>query len=108
MSADFFINLCEDKNNSDILDIKQAILDTKTHQSSSKLSNLFNKLDMLIVEKDLSSLMQWERGIQEEFIPVHGKEKYKEGRLKFLESLLDKYNHNASNLLELIKVVKSL
>jgi pantetheine-phosphate adenylyltransferase len=108
MSAEFFINLCGDKNNPDILDIKQSILDTKTHESSSKISAIFNKLDMAIVESDLNSLINWEKGIQDEFIPVYGKENYKEGRLKFLESLLDKYNHNATNLLELIKVVKDM
>ena len=38
---------------------------------------------------------------------VYPKEQYKEGRLKFLESLLDKYTHNTENLLKLIDYVKS-
>ena len=33
-------------------------------------------------------------------------EQYKEGRVKFLESLLDKYTHNTENLLKLIDWVK--
>ena len=103
-SAEFFINLCQDKN-ADILEVKQAILDTKTHESTSKLSEKFNKLDMSIVEKGFDDLLEWEVGIHEEF-GFYG-EAYKYGRLKFLESLLDKYNHNASNLLKLIDWVKT-
>jgi predicted metal-dependent HD superfamily phosphohydrolase len=102
-SADFFINACIEKN-TDIIEIKNAILDTKTHQSTSLLSERFNTLDMKIVEKDFNQLLEWEEGIYNEY-KFHG-EKYKEGRLQFLESLLDKYNHNASNLLKLIKWVK--
>jgi len=103
-SADFFISVCEDKSNKDIQDIKQAILDTKTHIATSSLSEKFNNLDMSIVESDFDKLLEWEKGIYEEFKDFGPK--YKEGRLKFLESLLDKYNHNAGNLLQLIDYVK--
>lgn len=103
-SAEFFIESCLDKDNPDILEIKQAILDTKTHQATNTLSEKFNKLDMSIVEKDYDDLVKWEEGIYQEF-KFHGK-KYKEGRLQFLESLLDKYPHNTENLLKLIKLVK--
>lgn len=103
-SAEFFINTCVEKNNPDIIDIKNAILDTKTHQSSSLLSERFNTLDMKIVEKDFNDLLEWEEGIYNEY-KFHGS-KYKEGRIKFLESLLDKYNHNAGNILKLIDWVK--
>lgn len=34
-SAEFFMNLCEDKTNKDILEIRDAILDTKTHASQT-------------------------------------------------------------------------
>lgn len=106
-SADFFMSMCEDKSNKDILEIKQAILDTKSHKPQSKVSNIFCDLDMSIVESNFDKLLEWEKGIESEYIPCFGKEAYKEGRLKFLESLLDKYNHNAGNLLELIEVVKN-
>lgn len=104
-SADFFINVCQDKGQ-DVLEIKQAILDTKSHQSSTTISEKFNKLDMSIIEKNYEELLKWEEGISSEFIPYYGEEKYKQGRLQFLESFLDKYNHNAGNLLKLINYVK--
>lgn len=103
-SADFFINVCVDKTNSDILEIKEAILDTKTHTSSSKLSEIFNEYDMSVVEGDFEDLLDWERGIHMEFRQFG--DKYKQGRLKFLESLLDKYPNNTENLLKLIEWVK--
>lgn len=105
-SADFFVECCVDKN-SDILEIKQIILDTKTHKSETKLSEAFNNYDMNIVERDFNQLLQWESGIHAEYKQV-GTEKYKEGRLKFLESLLDKYPNNTENLLKLIEYVKNI
>lgn len=105
-SAEFFMNCCVEKNNNDILDINQMILDTKTHQPNTKLSESFNYYDMNIVERDFSSLLEWEHGIFEEY-KGYGKDNYKMGRLKFLESLLDKYPNNTDNLLKLIDWVKS-
>jgi pantetheine-phosphate adenylyltransferase len=103
-SAEFFVNCCQEKNQ-DILDIKQMILDTKTHESTTPLSEEFNQLDMNIVERDFDQLLEWENGIREEYKPYG--EMYKTGRLKFLESLLDKYPHNTDNLLKLIDWVKT-
>jgi predicted metal-dependent HD superfamily phosphohydrolase len=100
-SADFFMSVCQERNSKDILDIRQSILDTKTHNVTTNLSERFNKLDMSIVESDYDSLLRWEEGILEEYSFV-GIESYKKGRISFLESLLDKYNHNAGNLLKLI------
>lgn len=105
-SAKFLIECAVDKSNSDILDVKQMILDTKTHQSTTNLSESFNHYDMSIVERDFDQLLEWETGISEEF-SVFPKEQYKESRIKFLESLLDKYTHNTENLLKLIDYVKS-
>jgi predicted metal-dependent HD superfamily phosphohydrolase len=105
-SANFLMECAVDKTNSDILDVKQMILDTKTHNSTTKLSESFNNYDMNIVERDFEQLVEWEKGISEEY-SVYPKEKYKEGRVKFLESLLDKYTHNTENLLKLIDWVKN-
>ena len=102
-SAEFFMSCCQEKNQ-DILDIKQMILDTKTHESTTYLSEKFNKFDMNIVERDFSQLLEWENGIKEEY-KAYG-EKYKLGRLQFLESILDKYPNNTENLLKLIDYVK--
>lgn len=103
-SAEFFINCCIDKSNSDIQEIKQMILDTKTHKASTRLSESFNDYDMNIVERDFNQLLEWEMGISEEY---KNNDSYKEGRLKFLESLLDKYPNNTENLLKLIDWVKT-
>lgn len=104
-SANFFFELCQNKDNTDIIEIKEAILDTKTHESSTKLSELFNHFDMNIVERDFNELMKWESGIYEEY-KIVGDEKYKEGRIQFLENLLDRYPNNAENISQLIDWVK--
>ncbi len=103
-SAEFFLNLCEEKTK-DHLEIYQSIIDTKNHKSSNSLSERFNKLDMEVVEGSIDTLLEWERGIWEEY-KIFGSTMYKAGRIKFLNSLLDKYNHNAGNLLKLIDYVK--
>lgn len=103
-SAEFFLSCCQEKNQ-DILDIKQMILDTKTHEATIPLSEKFNQMDMNIVERDFNELLEWERGISEEY-KAYG-EMYKIGRIQFLESLLDKYPHNTENLLKLIDFVKN-
>jgi pantetheine-phosphate adenylyltransferase len=105
-SANFLMECVVDKSNEDILEVRQMILDTKTHNSTNNLSESFNNYDMNIVERDFEQLLDWEKGISEEF-SVYPKEQYKEGRLKFLESLLDKYTHNTENLLKLIDYVKN-
>jgi len=104
-SAEFFIECVVDKSNSDVLEVKQIILDTKTHQATTNLSESFNHYDMSIVERDFDQLLEWEMGIKEEY-KAYG-DSYKEGRLKFLESLLDKYPNNTGNLLKLIDWVKT-
>jgi len=101
-----FLMECAVDVNKDILDVKQMILDTKTHNSTTNLSESFNKYDMNIVERDFDQLLEWEKGISKEN-SVYPKEQYKEGRLKFLESLLDKYTHNTENLLKLVDWVKN-
>ena len=105
-SANFLIECAVDKKNSDILDVKQMILDTKSHNSTTNLSEAFNNYDMNIVERDFDQLLEWEKGISEEY-SIYSKEEYREGRIKFLESLLDKYTHNTENLLKLVEWVKN-
>ena len=104
-SAEFFENCCLDKNNPDLREIKQMILDTKTHEAKTELSELFNCFDMKVVEGDYEKLLEWENGIHQEF-QAYG-ELYKHGRLNFLETLLDKYPQNTENLLKLINYVKT-
>lgn len=104
-SAEFFIECCVEKLDPEVHQVKQMILDTKTHQSTTPLSESFNYYDMNIVERDFNQLLNWERGISDEYAGYG--EQYKGGRLKFLESLLDKYPQNTENLLKLIDFVKN-
>lgn len=104
-SAEFFESCAVDKKNKDIEEVKQIILDTKSHQPTTQLSESFSKFDMSIVERDFNQLLDWETGIREEYKSFG--EEYKPGRLRFLESLLDKYPNNTENLLQLINWVKS-
>ena len=103
-SAEFFTECCQDKDNNDNKDIRQMILDTKTHEATTKLSESFNHYDMNIVERDFDQLLDWEKGISEEY-KGYG-DAYKDGRLKFLESMLDRYPNNTENLLKLVDWVK--
>ncbi len=105
-SANFLMECVSDKTNKDILDVKQMILDTKTHNSTTNLSEAFNNYDMNIVERDFDQLLEWEMGISKEY-SIYPKEEYKKGRLKFLESLLDKYPNNTKNLLKLVEWIKN-
>jgi predicted metal-dependent HD superfamily phosphohydrolase len=105
-SADFFLECSVDKSNSDVLEVKQMILDTKYHNSITNLSESFNKFDMSIVERDFDQLLEWETGIREEY-SGYEKDVYKRGRLKFLESLMDNYPNNTKNLLKLVECVKN-
>jgi len=108
-SAEFFLECCQNKSNQDIKDINQMILDTKTHEASSRLSNNFIQFDMnVITNGNYDQLLDWEKGIHEEY-KVYGNDAYKEGRVKFLESLLDKhpYIYNSDNLSDLIEYVKT-
>jgi hypothetical protein len=58
------------------------------------------------LKRDFDQLLEWENGISFEY-SGYGKDAYKEGRLKFLESLLNKYPHNTDNLLKLVDWVKT-
>jgi predicted metal-dependent HD superfamily phosphohydrolase len=104
-SAEFFESLLSDKNDIHLKDVKQAIIDTQFHEGKNYLSELFNKYDMNIVERNFDSLLEWEEGIYKEY--SFAGEAYKEGRLKFLESLVDKYPLNSANLVKLIEHVKT-
>lgn len=104
-SAEFFMSLCLEKNNKDILEIYQAILNTASHKGTDMLSEKFNKYDMNIVERDYNSLLKWEEGIHEEYKFV-GNDMYKKGRLSFLEKMVNRYPKNGDNLTKLIQYVK--
>ncbi len=69
--------------------VVEDILDTKTHSKESR----FNFYDMYVVigEKDVNVLLEWENGIFKEysFVPYNT---YKTERIKFLNNWIDKNN----------------
>lgn len=97
-SAEFLLN--STKKTPDILEVSKMILDTKTHEPSTKLSEIFIDYDMDIVNRNFDELLEWEKGIYQEY-KSFGKD-YKKGRINFLKSLLDKYVNNTDNILKLI------
>ena len=105
-SADIFYRFCSEQYNVDLVEVKQMILDTKNHIPCTPLSQKFIDYDMNICERNFDELLEWEDGIKEEYSMFSNKE-YKSGRIKFLESILDKYPYNMDNLLDLINWVKS-
>lgn len=106
-SAEFFMSLCADKTDPDILSVQQAILDTKTHVAQTGLSKIFNEMDMNIVERSFDELLDWEKGIRAEY-NMFNSEMYKQGRLQFLHTLPAGYPLNEVNLNRLIDwVVKN-
>jgi len=106
-SAKFMMSCVADKTDKDILEINQMIIDTKSHEGKTPLSDKFNEIDMKIVERDYESLLEWEKGIEIEFLPHYGIDLYKKGRVKFLESIMNNYPNNMENLLKLTEYVKS-
>lgn len=105
-SADIFYRFCSEQHNVDLVEVKQMILDTKNHLPCTPLSQKFIDYDMNICERNFDELLEWEEGIKEEY-SMFSNEEYKSGRIKFLESILDKYPYNMDNLLDLINWVKS-
>ncbi|MCD6064637.1 MAG: adenylyltransferase/cytidyltransferase family protein [Flavipsychrobacter sp.] len=106
LSAAFFLKSCSNPDDPVLLEVHQAILDTKSHISNSQLSAKFNRYDMNIVERGYDELLAWERGIYEEYKGA-GKHAYKLGRLAFLKSLLEQYPHNRENLERLTQYVEN-
>jgi predicted metal-dependent HD superfamily phosphohydrolase len=103
-SARVFINSLT-KEDAGTKEIYQAILDTKTHEANTFISKIFCSLDMSVIEGNFNDLLEWEKGIWGEY-QIFGKEAYKMGRLKFLNTLPAEYPQNADNLNKLIKWVE--
>jgi predicted metal-dependent HD superfamily phosphohydrolase len=99
-SANLLLKWSLDPKNSVIQEVKDLIISTKTHNSTTPLQEKFNKLDMSVVtDGNWDDLTKWEDGISKEYIPIVGEDLYKEGRKKFLLEMCDKYP-TRSNLFE--------
>jgi len=104
-SCEFFYNLCTEKFDIDVVEIKQMIIDTKNHVASTPLSKKFIGYDMSVCERGFEGLIEWENKLREEY-SMYTDGEYKDSRIKFLESIVDKYPSNMDNLLDLINWVK--
>lgn len=105
-SAEFFYRFCTEKYNVDLVEVKQMILDTKTQTPCTPLSQRFIDYDMNICERDFDQMLSWEKMIREEY-SMYANDEYKISRIKFLESVIDRYPLNMDNILDLINWVKS-
>jgi pantetheine-phosphate adenylyltransferase len=105
-SAEIFYRFCSEQYNVDLVEVKQMILDTKSHQACTPLSQKFIDYDMNICNRSFDDLLVWENGIREEY-NMFSNEEYKNSRIFFLESVIDKYPMNIDNILDLINWVKS-
>lgn len=105
-SAEIFYRFCTEQHNIDLVEVKQMILDTKNHTPCTPLSQKFIDYDMNICDREFDDLLIWENNIREEY-SMYVNEEYKAKRIKFLESILDKYPLNMDNLLDLINWVNS-
>lgn len=85
-------------------EIYQAILETKTHESKSELSEVFCALDMYVISHyPFQELLKYEHGIFKEyqFIPYH---QYKVARADVLKKLNKDFNRKEiDNLIEYVE-----
>lgn len=86
-----------DAGNPDIQTVVRIVRDTKDHAPSDELSKRFSEMDMNIATRQLSELLEWERGIRFEYShycwPV-----YVIGRIGFVRKLIRRYPENSENL----------
>ena len=98
----YFAKLSSEKINL----VKKIILETKTHESTTRLSELFCAYDMhIITHSTLAELWEYERQIFKEFQYLDYA-MYKMGRIFLLENFAKKYPQNAPNLLSLVQILK--
>jgi pantetheine-phosphate adenylyltransferase len=87
-------------------EICQIILDTKSHTPTSKLSEIFCKMDMAVVsESNFKQLLEWENQIFKEY-RCYDYSTYKLGRTAVLQNFKEKYPQNAQNLGFLIEYLR--
>jgi len=106
-SADYLLSLSE--KTEFIQTVYQIIIDTSTHEPTSKLSKTFQDLDMSIIsDSTYEELLKYEKQIYLEN-QKYGFSTYKRYRLSFLEDIINtEYGQkNKDNLLKLIEYIKN-
>ena len=107
-SAECFLRHCQGANRySESLQVVTIIKDTAKHTPSTKLSQIFCDFDLHgLKEAGFHKMLVNENNLFLEFQKIDYS-KYKEGRIEFLESFLEKNNNvNESNIKALIDYVK--
>jgi predicted metal-dependent HD superfamily phosphohydrolase len=107
-SVSLFFTKTINKSNKilEIREIAKIILDTKNHNPTTELSQIFMEMDMDIVKRDYQKLLEWEEGIEYEYSYME-KEKYKRERIYFLNKMAATYPENADNLMKLAEHIES-
>ena len=75
-------------------EVVQMILDTKTHQPTSKKSVLLCQADLNIFDKPLNEIIEYDKQIFKEYQFVDWN-KYREGRLEVLKKLSNNFKERA-------------
>lgn len=105
-SALLFEQMCKSNDEKAKNFIKQAILDTQTHQPHNALSAFFCKIDLAIVaQSSFLELLEWEKKIFKEY-QVFDYSHYKVGRLEVLKRLSAQHPQNQQNIQYLIEYVQ--
>lgn len=95
------------ENDCPIDKIKEIIIGTKTHISNDPLSIIFNKLDANILDSSFGDMLDWENKIYKEY-EWAGQEKYKKGRIEFLQKSIKYHPHNSQNIRQLIDYLEKI
>jgi len=106
-SADYLLSVSE--KTEFIRKAYQIIIDTSTHEPTSKLSKIFQDLDMSIIsDSTYEELLKYEKQIYLEN-QKFGFSTYKRNRLSFLENILKtEYGQkNQENIIKLIEYIKN-
>ena len=106
-SALLFEKMCGTEDEKVLTLVKQAILDTQTHQAQESLSVFFCQIELsVVIEGNFSELLAWEQKIFKEY-QVFDYGVYKAGRLAVLEKLAKQHSENQKNLHYLIEYLQS-
>jgi len=86
-----------------IKEVSDIIMATATHAPQNYLQHVFCDIDMEVIHRPYKGLLKWEEGIYNEYSFA---EKYKEGRLAFLNSLIKKEDLNPFTIDRLEKLIR--
>lgn len=83
-------------------EIKQVILDTKTHIATTKLSGVFCDMDMSVLKRPFAGLIAYEDQVFKEF-QFYDYKSYKAGRIDFLTKVQSELGIDLQNLITYVQ-----